>query len=149
MLSFPLSLSGLLHGCVLDYGTPLFYVITKASNSIWQLRPGLGTLSCSSFEYSSLSVISFISQQFFPLSLSSVSQTCFQWCGNKPEFVSLFLSSSVYHLLKIFPHSGPLLIVSGSSLANKYPIFVVLQKGKCLYGCKFASNHFGLKCTLI
>lgn len=45
----PLSLSRLLLSSVLDYGSPLVYVITKTFNWVWQLRPALDTLNI--FEY--------------------------------------------------------------------------------------------------
>ncbi len=47
----PSSLSGLLHVSVLDYGPSLLHVITKTSNCVWQLRPGLDVLNSFVFAY--------------------------------------------------------------------------------------------------
>lgn len=48
----PLTLSRLLLSSVLDYGSPLVYVITKTFNWVWQLRSALDMLNI--FEYVSL-----------------------------------------------------------------------------------------------
>lgn len=60
----PLSL-WLLHGSVLDYGSPLLYVITNTSNSVWQLWPGLKTLNSYIFVYLSASFVSVKSFPYF------------------------------------------------------------------------------------
>lgn len=89
----------LLHGSVLDYGSPLLYVITKAPNSLWQLWPGLKAPS--SFVFVCLSA-RFVAVKSFALSPSCVFQTGLRWCGNKPALSTLHLSIPVLLYLHYF-----------------------------------------------
>lgn len=84
----PLSL-WLLHGSILDYGSPLLCVITKASNSVWQLWPGLKTLNSYIFVYISAR---FISVKSYAISLSHIFQSCLHWCRSKPVLITFHLS---------------------------------------------------------
>lgn len=68
----PLTLSRLLLSSVLDYGSPLVYVITKTFNWVWQLRPALDMLNI--FEYVSLTSAKVVELVFV---ISTVSCTHF------------------------------------------------------------------------
>lgn len=80
----------LLHGSVLDYGSPLLYVITKTSNSVWQLKPGLEELLLCVSPKSPFSL-------YFQLYSSDVEIN-----PSSPLSISPLLSSSIYLLLYLY-----------------------------------------------